>query len=156
MKKTSYEINFTYVIDKMKKSKMFLYAAGAVVGAILAILSRTVFIDNNLASGFCIGLGSVCLVLGVGNLVAGFVLSKSETPEMIKAREVEENDERSIRVREKSGWMTARVMAAVLCVFALGTAFMGLELYITLIFSGLVVLEAGLLLGFNIYFEKRT
>lgn len=136
--------------------KIIFSLAGIILGAILLILSRSVFVDEKSISGFCLGLGAAFLVLGIGNLIGKFVTAKVETPEVARIKSIEENDERNIRVKEKAGWMTARVMNIVLCVLALVSAFTNQELYITIILAALVVFFGALLIGLNIYYEKRV
>ncbi|MDO5844222.1 MAG: hypothetical protein Q4Q53_03635 [Methanocorpusculum sp.] len=139
----------------MKKSDIIISLAGIILGAILLILSRSVFADEKAISGFCLGFGAAIFVLGFGNLIGKLVTAKVETPEIARIKNIEENDERNIRVKEKAGWATARIMNIVLCVLALASALTNQELYITLILAVLVVVYGVLILGFNIYYEKR-
>lgn len=101
------------------------------------------------------GFGIALMILGFSNLVSQFVVSKTETEETVKVKRVEENDERNIRIRERAGWRTSQVILGVLCICALTSAFANFELYVTLIFAGLILLHGILLVGFSIYYEKR-
>ena len=73
----------------------------------------------------------------------------------VKVKRVEENDERNIRIRERAGFRTSQVILGVLCVCALTSAFANFELYVTLLFVGLIILHGILLVGFQMYYEKR-
>ena len=73
----------------------------------------------------------------------------------MKVKRVEENDERNIRIRERTGWRTSQVILGVLCVCALTSAFANFELYVTLIFAGLILLQGILSVGFQMYYGKR-
>ena len=73
----------------------------------------------------------------------------------MKVKRVEENDERNIRIRERTGWRTSQVILGVLCVCALTSAFANFELYVTLIFVGLILLQGILSVGFQMYYGKR-
>ena len=101
------------------------------------------------------GFGFALIILGFSNLLSQFVVSKTETEETMKVKRVEENDERNIRIRERAGFRTSQVTLGVLCVCALTSAFANFELYVTLIFVGLILLHGILLVGFSIYYEKR-
>ena len=73
----------------------------------------------------------------------------------MKVKRVEENDERNIRIRERAGFRTSQVTLGVLCVCALTSAFANFELYVTLIFVGLILLQGILSVGFQMYYGKR-
>ena len=73
----------------------------------------------------------------------------------MKVKRVEENDERNIRIRERAGFRTSQIILGALCICALTSAFANFELYVTLIFVGLILLHGILLVGFSIYYEKR-
>ena len=101
------------------------------------------------------GFGIALMILGFSNLVSQFVVSKMETEETMKVKRVEENDERNIRIRERAGFRTSQIILGALCICALTAAFANFELYVTLIFAGLILLHGILLVGLSIYYEKR-
>ena len=101
------------------------------------------------------GFGFALIILGFSNLLSQFVVSKTETEETMKVKRVEENDERNIRIRERAGWRTSQVILGVLCICALTSAFANFELYVTLIFVGLILLQGILSVGFQMYDGKR-
>lgn len=140
----------------MTEKKIPLAAsAAAFLGIVLLAISRTVLSDGGLAGGLCIGVGAALAVLGIGNLVGFYVGKAVETPDIRKISLREENDERNIRIRERAGWSTSRVMVYILCFLALASAFMGAELYLTCLFAVLIVTEGLLTAGYLAYYDKR-
>ncbi|HJJ69592.1 MAG TPA: hypothetical protein O0Y02_03060 [Methanocorpusculum sp.] len=101
------------------------------------------------------GFGIALMILGFSNLLSQLIVSKTETEETVKVKRVEENDERNIRIRERAGFRTSQIILGALCICALTSAFANFELYVTLIFVGLILLHGILLVGFSIYYEKR-
>lgn len=124
-------------------------------GIALLVFSRTGITDSNPINGACMGVGAALAVLGIGNLAGKYGARAVETPEIQKASLREEHDERNIRVRERAGWNTARITNYVLCFLALASALMNLELYITLSFVFLIIMEFSLTAGSLVYYEKR-
>ena len=137
----------------MKKITV-LCLAGFFAGAVCLLLSEILPLAEFPAQ-LLFGFGIALMILGFSNLVSQFVVSKTETEETVKVKRVEENDERNIRIRERTGWRTSQVILGVLCVCALTSAFANFELYVTLIFAGLILLHGILLVGLSIYYEKR-
>ena len=101
------------------------------------------------------GFGIALMILGFSNLLSQLIVSKTETEDTVKVKRVEENDERNIRIRERAGFRTSQIILGALCICALTSAFANFELYVTLIFAGLILLHGILLVGFSIYYEKR-
>ena len=101
------------------------------------------------------GFGIALMILGFSNLLSQLIVSKTETEETVKVKRVEENDERNIRIRERAGFRTSQIILGALCICALTSAFANFELYVTLIFVGLILLHGILLVGFQMYYEKR-
>ena len=128
--------------------------AGFFAGAVCLLLSGILPLEEFPAQ-LLFGFGIALMILGFSNLLSQFVVSKTETEESVKVKRVEENDERNIRIRERAGFRTSQVILGVLCVCALTSAFANFELYVTLIFAGLILLHGILLVGFSIYYEKR-
>jgi len=101
------------------------------------------------------GFGIALMILGFSNLLSQLIVSKTETEETVKVKRIEENDERNIRIRERAGFRTSQIILGALCICALTSAFANFELYVTLIFVGLILLHGILLVGFQMYYEKR-
>ena len=128
--------------------------AGFFAGAVCLLLSGILPLAEFPAQ-LLFGFGFALLILGFSNLLSQFVVSKTETEETVKVKRVEENDERNIRIRERAGFRTSQIILGALCICALTSAFANFELYVTLIFVGLILLHGILLVGFSIYYEKR-
>ena len=128
--------------------------AGFFAGAVCLLLSGILPLAEFPAQ-LLFGFGIALMILGFSNLLSQLIVSKTETEETMKVKRVEENDERNIRIRERAGWRTSQVILGVLCVCALTSAFANFELYVTLLFVGLILLHGILLVGFSIYYEKR-
>ena len=128
--------------------------AGFFAGAVCLILSGILPLAE-FPSQLLFGFGFALMILGFSNLLSQFVVSKTETEETVKVKRVEENDERNIRIRERAGFLTSQIILGALCICALTSAFANFELYVTLIFAGLILLHGILLVGLSIYYEKR-
>ena len=128
--------------------------AGFFAGAVCLILSGILPLAEFPAQ-LLFGFGIALMILGFSNLFSQLIVSKTETEETVKVKRVEENDERNIRIRERAGFRTSQVTLGVLCVCALTSAFANFELYVTLIFVGLILLQGILSVGFQMYYGKR-
>lgn len=127
----------------------------AILGIALMIISRIGITDSTQINNIFIGVGAALAILGVGNLAGKYVTRAVETPDIQNASLREENDERNIRVREKAGSNTAYITYFVLCFLVLASAIMNLELYITLLFVFLIIVQFSLMAGSLAYYEKR-
>jgi len=128
--------------------------AGFLAGAVCLLLSGILPLAEFPAQ-LLFGFGIALMILGFSNLLSQLIVSKTETEETMKVKRVEENDERNIRIRERAGFRTSQIILGALCICALTSAFANFELYVTLIFVGLILLHGILLVGFSIYYEKR-
>ena len=128
--------------------------AGFFAGAVCLLLSGILPLAEFPAQ-LLFGFGIALMILGFSNLLSQLIVSKTETEETVKVKRVEENDERNIRIRERAGFRTSQIILGALCICALTSAFANFELYVTLIFAGLILLHGILLVGFSIYYEKR-
>ena len=128
--------------------------AGFFAGAVCLLLSGILPLPGFPAQ-LLFGFGFALIILGFSNLLSQFVVSKTETEETMKVKRVEENDERNIRIRERAGFRTSQIILGALCICALTSAFANFELYVTLIFVGLILLQGILSVGFQMYYGKR-
>ena len=128
--------------------------AGFFAGAVCLLLSGILPLAEFPAQ-LLFGFGIALMILGFSNLLSQLIVSKTETEETMKVKRVEENDERNIRIRERAGFRTSQIILGALCICALTSAFANFELYVTLIFAGLILLHGILLVGFQMYYEKR-
>ena len=139
----------------MNRKYTLLTWGATILGIALMIISKTGIISSNQINGIFIGVGAALAVLGAGNLVGKYFAKAVETPEIKKISLREENDERNIRIREKAGWNTCRIMTYILCFFGLSSALMNLELYITISIVLLILMQGIITAGSLVYYEKR-
>lgn len=87
----------------MKKSKA-LYIILLIIGVALIVSGILVnyFLDSSKYLGFGSGLGSAFIAIGIMNLI----LLKVQKPEVLKQQQINEKDERNIKIREKSAYAT--------------------------------------------------
>ena len=137
--------------------KRFLWAITALAGVIAVLTGFYVLTGESLKmiSGLCIGAGSAAVGLGLGGLIRTFLISASEDEEILRAKEIEMKDERNTRIREKAGYMTARIMNYALLAFVLILGFIGADKVILLSACALIVLEAVLVIVFSNYYAKK-
>ena len=128
--------------------------AGFFAGAVCLLLSGILPLAEFPAQ-LLFGFGIALMILGFSNLLSQLIVSKTETEETVKVKRVEENDERNIRIRERAGFRTSQIILGALCICALTSAFANFELYVTLIFAGLILLQGILSVGFQMYYGKR-
>jgi len=141
----------------MNKKNLWLFALLAVAGAISLSLANLVFVSPSVKqlSGFCNGIGAAAFCLGIGNFVGAIITSKTETPEALRRKNIEVNDERNTRIREKVGAKINQIMIYVLSALVLALGFMGAELYIILLIAALFVLELILAIVLTDYYSKQ-
>lgn len=137
------------------KKEILISVAGLAAGIVLILLAVFVFTGSTTLNGACYGIGAALIALSGGNLIGKSVIKSVETPEIRKMKEIEVNDERNIRLRERAGWNTVRIFTPVLCFLTLASALIGVELYVTLTACGLVVFLAALSIGSQVYYDKR-
>ncbi|MEA5086829.1 MAG: hypothetical protein VB007_06365 [Methanocorpusculum sp.] len=109
------------------KKNILISVCGLAAGIVLILLAVFVFTGSTPLNGACYGIGAALLVLSAGNLVGASVKKAVETPETLKIQEIEEHDERNIRIRERAGWNTVRIFTPVLCACTLVSALAGAE-----------------------------
>jgi uncharacterized membrane protein len=139
------------------KSKQVLFALLAFIGAALVYLGGFVFTAEatKAISGLSVGFGSATFALGAGWLAQSLLASVVEDDKIKRFKAIEVNDERNVRIREKSGHMVAKVMNYVLCAFALSLVFLNVDMLIILLAVSLIVIEFILSIVFSNYYEKR-
>jgi Predicted membrane protein (DUF2178). len=139
----------------MKKKVM--YGMQAVFGAGLILAGNFIFVTDSvkLLSGFCIGFGAAMLALGIGSFIQACVVSKEKDEALRKWKEVQVNDERNVRIREKAGYMTAKIMNYAICVFILTLAYMKADIIYVVMAASLIALEFVLAVVFSDYYSKK-
>ena len=140
----------------MKKAKWY-YLILAVAGFTALCLGKFVLSGEDVKqiSGFCIGLGAAAFVLGIGNFIGGIVIAKTGTEETLRQKNIEVNDERNTRIREKVGAKINQIMVYTFNVIILLLAFMGADLWILFMMIALIMAQLVLAVALTQYYSKR-
>lgn len=141
----------------MKKNKLLLNLAMAVVGALALSLGGFVLTDEKvkMVSGLFIGLGAALFCIGIGNFISSLVMSKTESEEFARKKNIEVNDERNIRIREKVGSKINQVMIYAISVIVLAMGFMQVSVIAIILVASLLLLELVLAIVLTNYYSKR-
>lgn len=139
------------------KLKRVMFILQTAAGIILLLVGSFVLTSDKvkMASGLCIGFGAAVLVLGIGWFIQSLIISATEDEEFKRTKAIEVNDERNTRIREKTGYMVAKIMNYVLLLFILTLGFMGVDKLIIIMAVTLIIFEFVLALIFSNYFAKR-
>ncbi|MCE1253593.1 MAG: hypothetical protein LWX83_08610 [Anaerolineae bacterium] len=137
-------------------NKKVLFLIEAVLGFVLLFIGF--FVVNSEAlkmlSGLCIGLGAALAALGTGQLLQALLIPAFEMERLKKQKEIEVNDERNIRIKEKTGYRVAKIMNYVLSLYILVLGFMGAGLPMILLAVSLLVIEFVLVIYFSNYYAR--
>jgi uncharacterized membrane protein len=136
--------------------KKVLAAAAAILGVACVLLGIFVFTgeEQKSISGLCIGVGAAAGALGLGNLILLISVPQAVREEQLRMQQIEVNDERNIRIREKAGAMANRVVFYALCAAMLVLGMLG-DLQAVLMLAGVLVLEAVLVIILTNRYSKQ-
>jgi hypothetical protein len=139
------------------KNKKILFILLALFGSVLLLIGIFVLTADSIKtlSGLFIGCGAAMLALGTGNFARLLIVSAITDEEIERIKNIEVNDERNIRIKEKSGYMVAKVMNYVLSAFVLILAFMGADKIIVIMAASLIVIELVLVIIFSNHCAKE-
>ncbi|MDP4152527.1 MAG: hypothetical protein Q8865_03655 [Bacillota bacterium] len=139
------------------KNKKWLYLLSAVVGAALLCLGKFVFSDESvkMISGLCYGVGAAVFALGIGKFIDAFIVSKTEKEEFTRKKNIEVNDERNIRIRERVGSKINHVMIYAITAVMLTMAYMDMGITAILLVASLFLIELVLCIVLFDYYSKR-
>ena len=138
-----------------KKNKNLLYACGMVLGAVVLFIVGSFFDRSSSIYGMCLGLGSAVICLGVGNAVnVLFIAPKIETKEVLYRKNIEVNDERNVRIKEKVGAILNRVVIYLLSVIIIALGFMGVNVVIIIMLASIFLVELVLAIVLSNYYSK--
>lgn len=128
-----------------------------IAGAVLAAVGLLIFPKEGMWAqfGICIGFGTAFFTLGLSGLVYLLRVPPGERRKTEEQKKIEVNDERNVRIREKTGSMVAKVMTYVLCIFLLVLTLMGADKGIVLMAAGLLAAQLVLAAAFSGYYFKR-
>ena len=140
----------------MTNKRKLVIGAMSILGVILLLLGCFVFTSKNLIiiSRLCIGFGSSMSVLGIGHLGSFFILSVVENKEMKQLEVIEMNDERNIRIKEKSSYMVIKIMNYMISVLILALGFMNVNRMILIMIASFFLVELILVIIFSNYYSK--
>lgn len=141
----------------MKKTKIWLYALLAVMGAMVGYIGGFVLVGEKfkMLSGLCIGLGSAAFALGIGNFIGALIISETEYEEITRRKNIEVNDERNTRIREKVGTKINQIVVYIITAIVLALGFMGADAVIIMMISSVLLLQLVLAIVLTNYYSKR-
>lgn len=139
------------------KNKKAAYTVQAAVGMALLLTGLLVCSKEEMWAqfGICIGFGTALSVLGISNLIYGLRLPPGEREKIGKQKKIEVNDERNVRIRERTGNMVAKIMTYVLCAFILILALAGADKTAVLMAVGLLAIQFALFIACSNYYFKK-
>jgi uncharacterized membrane protein len=141
----------------MKKNKIWLYALLSTIGALSVYVGGFVLVEEKLKmlSGLFIGLGSAVFCLGIGNFIGSLIISKAENEGIMRKKNIEVNDERNMRIREKVGAKINQIVIYAISIIVLALGFMGVNVVIIIMISSVFLLELVLAIVLTNYYSKK-
>lgn len=136
--------------------KKSIYAASAAAGIACLLIGLLVVTDpaHKMLSGLFTGLGASVAAVGLGNFIWLIAVPKAKQEEQQRIKDIEVNDERNIRIREKSGSAANRIVFYALCAAELVFGLFG-DIRAVLIIAGILVLQLVLALMLPAHYSKR-
>lgn len=143
----------------MNKKKIWINLALAIIAA-AAIYVGGFVLDSDvqsikLISGLCLGLGTVALGFGINGVYRVLTYSKIEDEKIKRRKNIEVNDERNIRIRDKAGAKSNHIMVYVITVFVLALGFMDAPKMIIIMAACLLVVKLLLAIFLSNYYAKK-
>lgn len=137
-------------------NKKAVYASSAAAGIVCLLIGLFVITDPalKLLSGLLTGLGSAVAATGLGNLIWQIAVPRAKREEQQRIKDIEVNDERNIRIREKAGEASNRIVLYILCAAELVFGLFG-DIRAVLIIAGILVLQLMLGVALPAYYSKR-
>lgn len=140
----------------MMVKKRLLFSAMSIVGIILLLAGGLIFTseESKSISGMCFGFGSAILVLGIGKLIDSFIVSALEGQRIKRLKEIEVNDERNTRIREKAGYMAGKIMNYLISALVLVLGIMRVDTAVIIMVASLLLVELVLIIAFSNHYSK--
>jgi hypothetical protein len=137
------------------RNKQYLYILGILAGIAL-VIAGAFFKDAEIKGlmGICIGVGAGL----IGMFVANLIILRIETkhPQAFVQKKIEEKDERNRMIWDKTrAKANTIIMMAVMPILTLVFVLIDAELYVILAMVGLILLNAGLYIGYSNYYNNR-
>jgi hypothetical protein len=129
----------------------------AIAGAALLYVGGFVINTESLKtfSGLSIGLGAAAFGLGIGGFIRSIFVSALEEEQFKRQKDIEVNDERNVKIKEKSGYMVSRLMNYIISALVIILSFMDVGRLAVLVLVSLLVAEFVLFIWFSNYYAKR-
>ena len=136
--------------------KRIAFIALMIIGVGFLLAGALIFTSEEMkvASGLSFGLSASIFGLGAGWFIRSFTVSQLEDQKIKKQKEIDVKDERNTRIRERTGYMVAKVMNYVLSAFILVLAFLRVDSVIIFLAVTLLIIEFGLAIYFSNHYAK--
>jgi hypothetical protein len=136
-------------------TKQLLYIIGIIAGIAL-VIAGIFFKDAELKGlmGVCVGVGAGLIGMFVANLITLSIETKH--PIAFVQKKIEEQDERNRMIWDKTrAKANTIIMMAIMPILTLVFVLVDAELYVILAMVGLILLNAGLYIGYFNYYNNR-
>jgi hypothetical protein len=136
-------------------TKQLLYIIGIIAGIAL-VIAGIFFKDAELKGlmGVCVGVGAGLIGMFIANLITLRIETKH--PKAFVQKKIEEKDERNRMLWDKTrAKANTIIMMAILPILTLVFVLVDAELYVILAMVGLILLNAGLYIGYFNYYNNR-
>ena len=139
---------------KNSNAKSALIAVIGLVLSVVGILALKLYgLESQAAPYVSIGLGCGLFGQGLGELISRW--SEKRHPEISRQREIEENDERNIALRDKAQAKAYRIMMFVFGSLTVAFALMNVELRVILLLVAAYLYVCGCSVYFSIKYRKE-
>lgn len=140
----------------MKKNKIsdkMLTAIGLVLLIAGLLIIRLCDIGNQSAPYLCVGLGCGIFGQGLGELITR--RTEKGQPELAHRREIEENDERNLVLRDRAQAKAYRMMVPVFGALFFAFGLMGVSIKVVLLLVAAYLFICGCSVYYRVQFEKE-
>ncbi len=136
---------------KVKKNNYFLLIILAVTYFILA---KFIFKGKDFIMLCFINLGSLTLFFSLRHIINSFVITKAENEDALRKKEIEMNDERNIRIREKAGSKINQLVIYLLNILIWILSFMDVNFIVILMVVFILIIEWVLFIILTKHYSK--
>lgn len=137
--------------NKVKSTIMTVLGLIVLIAGLLAV--KFFDLGSTTAPYLCIGLGCGVFGQGVGELIAR--RSAKKYPEAARQREIEENDERNIALRDRAQAKAYRIMIPVFGALLIAFALMNVELRVILLLVAAYLYICGCSVFYSVKYGKE-
>ena len=137
--------------NNVKSTLMTVIGLLVLVAGLLAV--KRLDLGNQAAPYLCVGLGCGVFSQGIGELITRW--SEKGHPEMTRQREIEENDERNIALRDRAQARAYRIMIPVFGALFLAFGLMDVELRVILLLVAAYLYICGCSVYYSVKYRKE-